>query len=163
MKTPSKSGKMVAGPDRDGLATFRRTQDQIRDRVLQAARMVTELRDKGGSMHLRGQLVGVLAGLRDDLLQHFAREEEGLYPYVRERLPKASDVARRLAATHDQLATAIVRLADRAWVAAVEDDFDEFATGYAQHERDEAAFLAELEGCLNEEDRSELAKLTRGL
>src|SRR3970282_1404344 len=49
--------------------------------------------------------------LRDELLEHFANEEEGLFPFIRECVPVKVDIVDRLAAAHNVICGAVVRLA----------------------------------------------------
>jgi hemerythrin-like domain-containing protein len=120
----------------------------------------------------RKQLLVQLELLRDDLLQHFAREEEGLFPFVRQNLPKKSDAVDRLAEAHDTICGAIVRLVHTVRHdlqvlgkdhAALMAHYGRFESAYAQHSQKEAALFEELGRTLDERLRAELTEILEGL
>src|SRR5450631_1871858 len=119
----------------------------------------------------RKQLLAKLELLRDELLPHFANEEEGLFPFVRHNLPTKSNAVDRLAEAHDTICGAIVRLVHvvrRDLVlgrdhAALVAHYDRFESAYAQHSQKEAALFEELGRTLDERHRAELTEILRGL
>ena len=119
----------------------------------------------------RKQLLAQLEHLRDELLEHFANEEEGLFPFVRSNVPEKSDAVDRLAEAHDTLCGAIVRLVHvvrRDLVpgrdhAALVAHYGRFESAYAQHSQKEAALFEALGRALDERHRAELAEILRGL
>jgi hypothetical protein len=119
----------------------------------------------------RKQLLGQLEHLRDELLAHFANEEEGLFPFVRQNLPTKSHAVDRLAEAHDTICGAIVRLVHvvrRDLVlgrdhAALVAHYGRFESAYAQHSQKEAALFEELGRTLDEGHRAELTEILRGL
>lgn len=119
----------------------------------------------------RKQLLGQLEDLRDELLHHFANEEEGLFPFVRNNLPRKADAVDRLAEAHDTICGAVVRLVHvvrRDLVlgkdhAALVAHYERFEATYAQHSQKEAALFEALGRALDEGHRAELAEILRGL
>jgi hypothetical protein len=113
-----------------------------------------------------------VAQIRDDLLEHFGREEEGFFPFVAQALP---DVAARLAelsSAHDTLCGALTRLTHLASRGAgtfveqfrqVEALFERFEAAYGEHARDERAFLREIDRRLDPAQRAALLEAARGL
>src|SRR5450755_2605740 len=78
--------------------------------------MGQELRDEQGQARSmtgarRQELLALVETLRDELLQHFADEEEGLFPFVRTSVPAKAAVVDKLEASHDAICGALVRLA----------------------------------------------------
>ncbi len=112
------------------------------------------------------KLLALLETLRDELLHHFADEEEGLFPFVRKVLPSKAAVVDKLEASHDTICGTLVRLAH---LAGDESDrplaalYDRFEHAYAEHSRDELELFAELGKKLGERERSELSALLRGI
>jgi iron-sulfur cluster repair protein YtfE (RIC family) len=148
---------------------FGHTHEHLNDLVLEVGRLIRST--EGGDR--RDRLGAALERLRDELLEHFAREEEGLFPYIRAHLPSKAEAVDRLERAHDSVCGAIVRLAhlsgaEHAGVEGCPSDalaglHERFERGYAQHARDEAALLDELEVLLDERHRTELADRLRGL
>jgi len=120
---------------------------------------------------VRKQLLGQLEDLRDALIQHFANEEEGVFPFVRHNLPNEADAVDRLAEAHDTLCGAVVRLVHvvrRDLVlgrdhAALVAHYDRFETAYAQHSQKEALLFEALDHALDERHRAQLTEILRGL
>jgi hemerythrin-like domain-containing protein len=95
---------------------------------------------------------------RDALLEHFAREQEGLLPFLVARLPDVRAPADALVVEHDRIAadlTALVKglstleraATERgaaAVVAAWREDLTRFESLYAAHAKSEASFLHEV-------------------
>jgi hypothetical protein len=129
-----------------------------------------ELRDEQGQPRSltdarRKELLAMLETLRDELLQHFADEEEGLFPFVRGAVPARAAVVDKLEASHDAICGALVRLAHLASHDAGDlvTLYERFVHGYAEHSRDEAELFVELGRQLGGEQRTKLAALLRGL
>jgi iron-sulfur cluster repair protein YtfE (RIC family) len=111
--------------------------------------------------------VSIVEALSEELLVHFAREEEGLFPYVTRAFPEVGPAIDRLLAGHDVVCGCLVRLAhllgrpgDREAAHAL---FDRFERAYAEHARAEIAVLRELDARLTPEQRQEIAALVEGL
>jgi hemerythrin-like domain-containing protein len=113
------------------------------------------------------QLAVRLETLRDELLRHFADEEEALFPFVRASVPEKAAAVDRLEAAHDTLCGCVVRMVHvaagehhRAALLALHERFESV---YARHSREEAALFDGLSRALDEHQRRELAELLRGL
>ncbi len=113
-----------------------------------------------------------LKRLRDELLEHFAQEEEGLFPFVRAHVPAKASAVDRLVEAHDMLCGTIVRLVHLVdgdggtlapEVSAYAGHYERFEAAYVRHSRDEAALLEHLGRALNETQRGSLAEILRGL
>lgn len=111
-----------------------------------------------------------LGSLRENLLRHFALEEEGLFPFIRASLPGRGEQVDRLALAHDTICGSVVRLAHAADTGQANEDrsalaslYGRFETAYARHSREEADLFAELERALDASQRAQLAELLRGL
>jgi len=99
-----------------------------------------------------------IEAFRDALLEHFAREQEGLFPFVVRRLPSFEERARGLVVEHDRVAEHLTELARR--IGRIEETGAEDAMRdwrvslgrleelYAAHARSELAFLEEVAGAL---------------
>lgn len=146
---------------RDGIAAFEHTHGRISELVLRLGRALGARR--------RLALRTILSELREDLLVHFAREEEGLFPYVRTHLPEQADAVDRLAASHDAVCGAVVRLAHlaegspNASTEALHSMYERFERAYAAHGVDEAALFQELGKKLSLQQKVELGEIVRGL
>jgi iron-sulfur cluster repair protein YtfE (RIC family) len=98
--------------------------------------------------------------LREELLHHFANEEEGLFPFVRRVMPSMIEVVDRLQASHDIICGSLLRMAES---PDTPRHFERFEKAYAEHSRDETALLEELGRWLEYAQRMELAEILRGL
>jgi iron-sulfur cluster repair protein YtfE (RIC family) len=113
-------------------------------------------------------LAGLSANLRDDLLEHFANEQEGLFPFVRKYVPAEMGAVDRLEAAHDAICGAIVRLAhlaarDQVVTREALVVYQRFESSYAAHSRDEAELFERLGRLLTPEHQRELAEHLQGL
>jgi iron-sulfur cluster repair protein YtfE (RIC family) len=129
-------------------------------------------RDGRADAATRARLALRLEALKSDLLEHFANEEEGLFPFIRSQVPAQKGAVARLEADHDALCGAVVRLArlathvELAQVAVpgpLAEHYERFEATYALHSQHEAALFRGLEGALDERQRAELAKILTGL
>jgi iron-sulfur cluster repair protein YtfE (RIC family) len=121
---------------------------------------------------IRRQLAARLESFRDALLEHFANEEEALFPFIRARLPAKAAAVDRLHDAHDAIGGTLLRLAhlvererhaldaDRSVLRAL---YDRFEHTYTLHSQAEAALFAELSAELDAEAGRELAEILRGL
>ncbi|MDB4947017.1 MAG: hypothetical protein JWP97_6551 [Labilithrix sp.] len=123
----------------------------------------------GGGAEAADELVHAAESLRDALLAHFAREEEGLFPFVEEHvLPLRAEVA-ELLAQHDavvQKATALVGAAgeaERTGAAGCVAALDAFVEVYASHARAEEALLHACDEALDPSRREALRTLLAAL
>lgn len=113
----------------------------------------------------RDVFVSKLDALIDDLFEHFAREEEGLFPYILEQCPDQSDAIAQLQAAHDRICGAASRILalspDQGDLAvALFARFDAEYTGHAQREAD---FLRSLGARLSGAQQGALALILRDL
>jgi len=122
-------------------------------------------RDDGDGLALA--LVTRLGELRELLFLHFAREEEGLFPFVSESVPELADQVHAMALAHDAICGGLARMchlaAANAELPTVLAVFTRFETTYASHAEMEAKLLHTLSGRLDPEQRARLAELVRGL
>lgn len=138
----------------------------INRRVLALGTAIRSLdRNDGNGMALA--LTSRLGELRELLFLHFAREEEGLFPFVAEAVPELADRARGMALAHDAICGGLARMyhlaatnADLPVLLAV---FARFETTYARHAETEAELLRELTGKLDAAQRAQLSELVSGL
>ena len=139
-----------------------------------ATEIGTALRGAGGlsSPGDKEELFERLAVLREELLLHFAKEEEGLFPFMRAHVPARTDAVDRMERAHDAICGGIVRLSHLAShepetfgerLPAALALYERFETAYTEHAREETAILAELDRTLDERQRRELAELVQGL
>jgi iron-sulfur cluster repair protein YtfE (RIC family) len=102
----------------------------------------------------------------DELLDHFANEEEALFPFVRAHHPSYGVVIDALVEAHDVLCANVVRLAHAAKRGmspdALRRTYATFQALYAKHSRDEAALLENLHARLSPEERRALNATIHG-
>ena len=112
-------------------------------------------------------LAGPLGELREMLFLHFAREEEGLFPFVAETVSELSDQVQEMAVAHDTICGALARMcylasfdADASSVTAL---FERFEQAYAGHAKTEADLFRKLDARLDVQQRRRIAALVAGL
>jgi hypothetical protein len=112
-------------------------------------------------------LVTLMRELRENLFLHFAREEEGLFPFVSEHVPDLADQVQAMAIAHDAICGAVARMVHLASADAKPPTlvpvFERFQAAYASHAKTEAELLRNLRGRLDADQRTQLALLVRGL
>lgn len=105
--------------------------------------------------------------LRDGLMVHFAREEEGLFPFIEGRLPDMRAQVEQLRGAHEAVcaaseelvravAAASTRVGDAARCLAT---FERLEERYGEHAREELAFLRAVDARLEPSAREELRAL----
>jgi hemerythrin-like domain-containing protein len=112
------------------------------------------LRVERGQSQLEDELHEIRDGIevfREALLEHFAREQEGILPFVLTRLPESSERVDHLIAEHDRIAEFVTKIVDdvgspettdaSARFRAALTRFDEL---YAAHARTELAFFKDV-------------------
>ena len=113
------------------------------------------------------ELVTPLTELRELLFLHFAREEEGLFPFVSEVLPALSDQVHEMALAHDAICGGLARMVHLARVGGdsgvLASVFERFEVAYSAHARSEADLLDAVGKGLSAEHRARLAALVDGL
>lgn len=112
-------------------------------------------------------LVRPLEELRDSLFAHFAREEEGLFPFVEEVVPERAPQVHEMLVAHDAICGTLARMlylarsgADQVHIATLHERFEQ---AYASHARVEATLLSGLDARLEPAHRSRLAALVDSL
>lgn len=147
-------------------------QDLVHDhadlnrRVLALGTTIRALdRDEGNGMALA--LVTRLGELRELLFLHFAREEEGLFPYVAETVPDLADQIQEMAVAHDAICGGLARMyhlsAANSEIAVITQVFTRFEAAYARHAEVEAELLGQLTARLSPEQLARLSELVHGL
>lgn len=114
-----------------------------------------------------GAAIDALAGLREEVLGHFAREEEGLFPLLLRELPALHGEVEAVRAQHDAVCTALEALgqavlpgADRSAATASLAVFEQL---YGAHAESELGLLARADERLDEAQRERLARALEGL
>jgi hypothetical protein len=134
----------------------------------------------------RDRIATILRDLREQLFLHFAREEEGLFPFVADRLPDLGERVGAMAIAHDAICGSLARMVHIATTGepmggvGAEDEaaelaappgelallgalFERFEAAYADHARREAELLGLLDDRLDGAQRAQLAELVRDL
>jgi len=136
----------------------------------QLTREFAALIDRNGSAgpETREKLPALASELRHELLEHFANEEEVLFPFIRQRFPTQCDAVDRLHAAHDIICGTLVRFSflverDGELSSDARLAFERFETAYGNHSRDEAELLDQVAQLLTPEQQTELETLLHGL
>lgn len=109
-----------------------------------------------------------LLQLQEQLFRHFAREEEGLFPFASDAAPQFAADMEALLAAHDTICGIVARMAslletdDTPWdkITAL---FGRFETTYAAHAAGEAELLERLGSALTGDQRAKLAQVLEGI
>jgi iron-sulfur cluster repair protein YtfE (RIC family) len=135
--------------------------------LLDLTALVRELRDGTLDMdRAHAPLVDAVTALRDDLFEHFAREEGALFPALRRMVPDLTDRVARLEEAHDGVCGSVARMlhaVNRADVETLLGIFERFEGTYSAHARDEADLLEQVGRRLTPAQRAEIAELIEGL
>jgi len=145
----------------DPVLEFQHDHDDLNQLVRALGELV-----RGGAPGTQPDLVAQLGELREHLFLHFAREEEGLFPYVTAALPALADEVAQMVTAHDAVCGAVARmhhLATAGAVAQLPALYDRFELSYTLHARSERGFLAGIAERLSPAQRAELLVLVRGL
>jgi iron-sulfur cluster repair protein YtfE (RIC family) len=155
---------------RDPVREFEHTHEHLTGLALEAGRLLRVAPNEPLGEEARRRLRACLKSLRDELLRHFAVEEEGLFPFIRANLPARAGHVERLAVAHDAICGAVVRLAHAAEAtrgggarAALVTLYERFDNAYALHSREEADLFSALRAALDAGQKAQLAELLRGL
>lgn len=112
-------------------------------------------------------LAGPLGELREHLFLHFAREEEGLFPFVTQNAPEVGHQIHAMEIAHDTICGALARMYHLACSAAapfaIAQVFDRFEKAYAAHARAEAELFDDLDRRLDAQQRARLAEVVAGV
>jgi iron-sulfur cluster repair protein YtfE (RIC family) len=121
---------------------------------------------------VQAELRGHLEWLRDELLDHFGREEEVYFPYLREAVPPVAAEVERLESAHDQICGALSRMqyltarSSRRFEEGFEHlahVFARFAETYSIHASSEREVLRSAAARLTEAQRAELVEVAAGV
>ena len=148
----------------DPVRQLEHTHGHLNELAVDVKRLLAE---ESTSAEARAELISALELLRDELLTHFANEEEALFPFIRANVPSKADAVERLEGAHDAICGAVTRLV---YLAAHEGDaaalgglHRRFESAYADHSQMEAMLFDELARGLTAIQRGELAVLMRGV
>ncbi|MEZ4361843.1 MAG: hemerythrin domain-containing protein [Kofleriaceae bacterium] len=151
--------------DPDPVASLVHDHSSINRQLLELGRHMEALRAE--TAQASPPIIAVLQQLREELFLHFAREEEGLFPFVASEFPDFSWQVQSMAAAHDGICGGLSRLlhmlitnSDSSTILAV---FDRFTKAYGDHSRAEAQLLASIDAAVTPEQRAALAALVDGL
>lgn len=141
--------------------------DPVRSLAHDHADLNRRVLELGAAIDRPAALLGELEDLREHMFLHFAREEEGLFPMVSEQLPELAAQVLAMASAHDAICGALARMIH---TARAEPDavslhvlLARFQAAYADHARNEAELLQQLDARLDAAQRARLAELVRGL
>lgn len=150
----------------DPLHALAHDHEGLNRRVLALGAIMTEL-ERDGQVPAPRALVAPVGELRELLFLHFAREEEGLFPFVGDVVPDLADRVREMETAHDAICGAVARMFDlaatNAPLVAILPVFRRFENAYAEHASTEALLLKSLDQRLDAEQRARLATLVDGL
>lgn len=110
-------------------------------------------------------LAVALAELRDELVMHFVREEEGLFPLLVRDAPELSGLVDEVVAIHDEICAAASHLVYLASSGAPIDSmipvFRRFEAAYVRHVQAERLLFECAARSLTPDQRAELAHAVR--
>ncbi len=113
------------------------------------------------------ELVAPLREVREHLFMHFAREEEGLFPFVLEHLVELSAQIHAMEVAHDTICGSLARMVHLAnagsSLAMLVQLFERFESAYSAHAQAEGELLGTLAGKLDATQRTRLAGVVDGL
>lgn len=119
---------------------------------------------------LAPDFVPVLVALTEELVEHFAREEEGLFPFIESNVPDLAPAVAELVAAHDRMCGVASRLiaAERRDPSSTSIEhavalFHRFEAVYVDHAAHEREFLRTVAARLDSGKREQLAELLRGI
>ena len=145
------------------------SDDPVRNLVHDHAelnRQVLELSAILAEHHALPPMLPALKELREHMFLHFAREEEGLFPYLAEMAPDLELAVTELIAMHDEICGALARMVH---VVGAEPRFDvmlplfdRFESSYVRHAEAEHKLLETTAARLTGAQRGELAAMVAG-
>jgi len=136
-----------------------------------AATLVRMERAEEMSEEAIDELVHAVETLRDSLLHHFSREEEGLFPFVNTHVPALSAQVAELLADHDAViarTSDLIRAAGQAvgtgvGYALCVSTYDRFVEVYAAHAQSEQTLLRAVDAALDKSARATLRVLLEAI
>lgn len=111
------------------------------------------------------EFASIIDRVRDEMLEHFAEEEETIFPFLREALPQFRADLGRLESGHDQIAGALSRMLDLAkrdaeqldeLIETMEHVFERLESSYYEHARMETSVLDAIAEAISPELRKAL-------
>ncbi len=121
---------------------------------------------------LRARFAARIREVRDLVIDHFGKEEQGLFPFLAARAPALAHEVRALASAHDNICGGAVRLAVlaekdgagfHAALPLVRSVFERFEAAYTEHAKVEVALLRRAQAALTADEVRQVAELTREL
>lgn len=134
--------------------------------------MQAALRGEREPLEIQAEILEFLSVAEDEVYEHFDREEQGLFPFVLERMPESAACVRALESAHDRmcgLLSRMNRIASQSGESFGEEFesfvaiFARFEANYSKHSKDEWKLLRELADHVDASDRDKLADLLRDL
>ncbi len=150
----------------DAVRTLEHTHRHLTKLVQSIGQELHDAHGRPRPVARRKELTALVETLRDELLHHFADEEEGLFPFVRQVMPSKAAEVDALEGSHDAICGVVVRLAH----IAQHDDgqqlrtlYERFERTYEQHSVDERRLFDSLHEHLDDAQQAQLADLLRGI
>jgi iron-sulfur cluster repair protein YtfE (RIC family) len=135
----------------DPVHHFEHEHGRLTELVLDVRRLLPTAANRGRSTpRTRQQLAVRLEALSEELLRHFADEEEALFPFLRQRMPAQAAAVDRLMGAHDSICGSVLRLsyvveresgsldARRSELSTL---FERFDRAFTEHSKREVALL----------------------
>ena len=105
------AGEAVEMSSPDPIHEFEHTHGHLTKMVVALKGLLAAVvRKEQSATDAQKRFVELSDELREELLLHFAREEEGLFPYIRSHIPGQAGVLDRIEAAHDGICGAILRM-----------------------------------------------------
>lgn len=154
----------------DPVSEFEHSHDRLTSLAMELRRSVAASHD--AAFKSWDTLVEQVHSLREELLLHFAKEEEGLFPFVRAHIPAKIDAVNRMERAHDTICGTVVRLGYLLKRPPIDPDatlpqlhslHERFERAYADHSREEKELFSELGTSLDSHKRAALIELLLGL
>jgi hypothetical protein len=137
---PSRRGTITLVASTDPLEAFEHDHAALNEQVLRLGPVLAEL-ERGDRAAAAAAFGEHLVALRDELFLHFAREEEGLFPYLAGVAPELERAVADLIAMHDEICGAVARMVhvvgSQPRLDVLLPLFDRFEVAYAQHSQAE--------------------------
>jgi iron-sulfur cluster repair protein YtfE (RIC family) len=136
--------------------------------VAVAAALGRVVRGEGGLESERDEINDALSTIRDELLHHFAVEEEGLFPSLRSLCPDLAEDLAALEGEHGLVCAAADEVlgalqSASADASAIVRAFERFQQAYSAHAAAEAAALESASARLTDEGRAAIARAVQDL
>ena len=165
-RSPPRSTIVAMPPVDDPLEAFEHDHRALNEQVLGLGRLLAEL-ERGDLPTVTAALAESLVALRDDLFLHFAREEEGLFPYLAELTAEFEPAVTELISMHDEICGALARLVhviqDEPRLDALLPLLDRFEMAYARHAQAELRLLESAAARLTGTQLTDLAAKVAGI